>query len=105
MLRFGSSEAFSSSSKLIHRSFSSEIFVSRLSHYITETEFSDAFSRFGKIEEARLIRDKRTQRPKGFGFVKFESEMAAEKAIKGMDKRILGGRLIFVEDVNKPKPE
>jgi RNA recognition motif-containing protein len=37
----------------------------------------------------RLVRDDRTQRPKGYAFVRFESDTGAEKAIKGMDKKVL----------------
>ncbi|WOL14859.1 eukaryotic translation initiation factor 3 subunit G-like isoform X2 [Canna indica] len=80
-----------------HREFSVEIFVSRLSYYTTDEEFEKNFSRFGNVKEARLIKDPRTNRPKGFGFVTYESEAEAEKAIKLMDGRIYGGRLIFVE--------
>lgn len=37
---------------------------------------------------ARLVRDPKTQRPKGFGFVTFESEVEAQKALKAMDGRV-----------------
>ncbi|KAK1627573.1 hypothetical protein QYE76_001888 [Lolium multiflorum] len=79
------------------KAFSTEIFVSRLSFYTTEEEFKNTFSPFGAVEEVRLVRDNQTGRPKGFGFVKYSSQMAAEKAVKAMDGRIIRGRLIFVE--------
>ncbi|KAJ9698356.1 hypothetical protein PVL29_007437 [Vitis rotundifolia] len=79
------------------RSFSSEIFVTRLSGYTTNEELIEMFSPFGVVTQARLIKDPKTQRPKGFGFVKFESEVDAEKALKAMNGRIVRGRLIFVE--------
>ncbi|XP_078154930.1 organelle RRM domain-containing protein 6, chloroplastic-like [Carex rostrata] len=94
-----SSSKLSFFSKLYQRNFCSEVFVSRLSHYTTEDELKKKFLQFGKIKEVRLARDEKTQRLKGFGFVRFESDTAAEKAIKGMDKRIIQGRLIFVEMV------
>ncbi|XP_052159883.1 glycine-rich RNA-binding protein 4, mitochondrial-like isoform X1 [Oryza glaberrima] len=77
--------------------FSTEIFVSRLSFYTTEEELKNVFSPFGAVEEARLVRDNQTGRPKGFGFVKYSSQADAEKAVKAMDGRIIRGRLIFVE--------
>ncbi|KAK1651163.1 hypothetical protein QYE76_068968 [Lolium multiflorum] len=79
------------------RGLSTEIFVSRLSFYTTEEELKNIFSPFGAIEEARLVRDNQTGRPKGFGFVKYKSEMEAQKAVKAMDGRIIRGRLIFAE--------
>ncbi|KAJ0962336.1 hypothetical protein J5N97_030164 [Dioscorea zingiberensis] len=82
---------------MVQRRFISEIFVSRLSYYTTDEEFEKTFSRFGDIKEARLIRDARTQRPKGYGFIAYASDAEAKKAMKAMDGRILCGRLIFVE--------
>lgn len=37
---------------------------------------------------ARLIKDPRTDRPKGYGFVEYSSDAEAEKAIKSMDGRV-----------------
>ncbi|KAK4391322.1 Cold-inducible RNA-binding protein [Sesamum angolense] len=55
--------------------------------YITTGELKRLFSPFGLIEEVRLIKDPRTQRPKGFGFVKFASELDAQNALKAMNGR------------------
>ncbi|XP_006649858.1 glycine-rich RNA-binding protein 4, mitochondrial-like [Oryza brachyantha] len=85
------------------KSFSTEIFVSRLSFYTTEEELKNIFTPFGAVEEARLVRDNQTGRPKGFGFVKYSSQAEAEKAVKAMDGRILRGRLIFVEIAKERK--
>ncbi|RVW56984.1 Small RNA-binding protein 11, chloroplastic [Vitis vinifera] len=98
------------------RRFSSEIFVTRLSGYTTNEELIEMFSPFGVVTQARLIKDPKTQRPKGFGFVKFESEVDAEKALKAMNGRVLSltlyydpqlivrGRLIFVEIAKTTRP-
>ncbi|XP_020525638.1 RNA-binding protein CP29B, chloroplastic isoform X2 [Amborella trichopoda] len=56
------------------------------------------------IRHTRLVIDKATLRPKGYGFIRYQSEIEAQKAMKAMDGRFLGGRLIFVE-VAKPRPE
>lgn len=37
---------------------------------------------------ARLVIDRKTQRPKGFGFVSYKSEVEAQKALKVMDGRV-----------------
>ncbi|XP_021887634.1 small RNA-binding protein 11, chloroplastic [Carica papaya] len=75
----------------------SQLFVSRLSFYITNQQLKQLFSPFGVVTEARLVIDRETRRPKGFGFVTFESEIDAQKALEAMNGRILDGRLIFVE--------
>ncbi|XP_077216211.1 small RNA-binding protein 11, chloroplastic-like [Tasmannia lanceolata] len=98
-------EGFVSSNRLLFsRNFSTHLFVSRLSFYTTDEELKEAFSPFGKVIEARLVMDQRTLRPKGFGFVTYESEVEAQKAVKAMDGRIINGRLIFVE-LAKPRAE
>nr|BAD95222.1 hypothetical protein [Arabidopsis thaliana] len=37
---------------------------------------------------ARLIKDQQTQRPKGFGFITFESEDDAQKALKALNGKV-----------------
>ncbi|XP_059626641.1 organelle RRM domain-containing protein 6, chloroplastic-like [Cornus florida] len=82
----------------------SQLFVSRLSFFTTNDELKRLFSPFGVVKEARLVKDPRTQRPKGFGFVTFESEVEAHKALKSMNGRIVDGRLIFVEVAKTTRP-
>ncbi|XP_019263023.1 PREDICTED: cold-inducible RNA-binding protein-like [Nicotiana attenuata] len=74
-----------------------QLFVSRLSFYTTNERLKKLFSPFGVVTEARLVKDPRTQRPKGFGFVTFESEADARNALSSINGRIVDGRLIFVE--------
>ncbi|KAJ8770973.1 hypothetical protein K2173_022874 [Erythroxylum novogranatense] len=73
------------------------LFVSRLSSYSTDQSLKKLFSPFGAVKEARLIRDSVTKKPKGFGFVTFESEIEAQQAVKGMNCRIVDGRLILLK--------
>ncbi|KAJ6750617.1 hypothetical protein OIU85_001180 [Salix viminalis] len=65
-----------------------QLFVSRLSSYTTNHEFKRLFSPFGVVTEARLVVEPKTNRPKGFGFVTFESEADAGKALKAMNGRL-----------------
>ncbi|KAM7256132.1 hypothetical protein ACFE04_011873 [Oxalis oulophora] len=80
-------------------------FTSGLSFYTTEKTLESMFSRFGEVTEARLIKDPKTLRPKGFGFVSFQSEADALKALKALNATIVDGRLIFVEFANTERPE
>ncbi|KAK9126914.1 hypothetical protein Scep_015760 [Stephania cephalantha] len=59
----------------------------RLSCYSTNKELKELFAPFGEVKEARLVIDGRTRRPKGFGFVTYESEIDAQRALKAMDGR------------------
>ncbi|XP_054803608.1 organelle RRM domain-containing protein 6, chloroplastic-like [Prosopis cineraria] len=80
------------------------LFVSRLSFFTTDSHLRNLFSPFGIITEAFLVMDPKTQRPKGFGFVSYESEIEAEKAMNAMNGRIIDGRLIFVEPAKASRP-
>nr|KAJ0194120.1 hypothetical protein LSAT_V11C800418910 [Lactuca sativa] len=77
----------------------------RLSFYTTHKDLKRLFSPFGAITEARLVVDSRTQRPKGFGFVSFESDVDAQNAMKAMNGKIVNGGIIFVEVAKTQTPQ
>ncbi|CAL9188098.1 unnamed protein product [Musa hybrid cultivar] len=79
------------------RGIVSKLFVGGLSSYTTEDSLSEAFSQFGQVIEAKIIMDKVSKRSKGFGFVTFASEDEAQKALAEMDRKVLNGRVIFIE--------
>lgn len=59
----------------------SKIFVGGVSQDTTDQEFRDFFARFGRVIDATLMMDKDTGRPRGFGFVTFESEAGVDACI------------------------
>ncbi|KAI1773437.1 hypothetical protein F4818DRAFT_422567 [Hypoxylon cercidicola] len=59
----------------------SKIFVGGVSQETTETDFKDYFAQFGRVVDATLMMDKDTGRPRGFGFVTFESEAGVEACL------------------------
>lgn len=58
-----------------------KMFVGGVSQDCTEEEFKEFFSTFGRVIDATLMIDKDTGRPRGFGFVTFESEAAVENVM------------------------
>ncbi|KAF3435158.1 hypothetical protein FNV43_RR22245 [Rhamnella rubrinervis] len=79
---------------LSHVSLDSWFLVLGLSFYTANEQLKALFSPFGVVTEARLVRDPKTQRPKGFGFVTFKSEVEAHKALKAMNCRKLNQNLL-----------
>lgn len=59
----------------------SKIFVGGVSQEATEQDFKQFFTQFGRVIDATLMIDKDTGRPRGFGFVTFDSEAAVENAL------------------------
>ncbi|KAI4122866.1 MAG: hypothetical protein LQ338_005583 [Usnochroma carphineum] len=77
----------------------SKIFVGGVSQDATETDFKEYFMQFGRVVDATLMMDKDTGRPRGFGFVTFDSEQAVENTFNG-DLMILGKPI----EVKKAQP-
>lgn len=51
-----------------------KIFVGGLSWDTTQKRLEEYFSSFGKVVEALIMTDRETNKPRGFGFITFESE-------------------------------
>lgn len=72
-----------------------KLYVGNFPYTVDEDQLRDIFSQYGDIEDIALIKDRETGRPKGFGFVTFASQQAAEKALEQNGKD-LGGRPLKV---------
>lgn len=72
-----------------------KIYIGNLPYRATEQEIQSAFAQYGAIEEIALIKDRHSGRPKGFGFVTFETADAAQGALK-MDGQDFQGRTLKV---------
>jgi RNA recognition motif-containing protein len=84
---------------------SKKIFIGGLSWGVTEDELRSAFEDFGEIKDAKVVMDRETGRSRGFGFVTFLEEDAAEKAIAEMNGANLEGRPIRVSEAEEKKRE
>ncbi|CAI8590546.1 unnamed protein product [Vicia faba] len=58
-----------------------KIFVGGLASTVTESDFKSYFDQFGTITDVVVMYDHNTQRPRGFGFITFDSEEAVEKVL------------------------
>ncbi len=74
-----------------------KLFVGSLSWDTNDEGLNAAFSPFGEISEAIVISDRYTGRSRGFGFVTFEDDEAADKAIEALNGTELDGRTIRVD--------
>ncbi len=77
---------------------SKNIYVGNLPFSTTDDELNDLFSPFGTISSARVIRDKFTDRSRGFGFVEMENDEEAEKAITELDGKSVGERVLKIQE-------
>ena len=73
-----------------------KVYVGGLSYGTTEDQLREEFAKFGAVESATVIRDRDSDRSKGFGFVEMSSDSEAEEAIKGLNGTTLDDRQITV---------
>ncbi len=83
---------------------SKKLFIGNIEWKTTEEELEAAFSEFGEVEEAIIIKDKMSGRPKGFGFVSYKSEEEAEKAMDKLNGFEMNGRPLVVKEARPQKP-
>ncbi|MBW1881232.1 MAG: hypothetical protein JRJ84_22995 [Deltaproteobacteria bacterium] len=81
-----------------------KLFVGGLPWATDEAGLAKAFSQFGNVTDARIICDRETGRSRGFGFVTFDSDQAAESARAAMDGGELEGRRITVRHAEERGP-
>lgn len=72
-----------------------KLYVGNFPYTVDEEQLRELFSPYGEIEDLALIKDRDTGRPKGFGFITFASQQAAEKALE-QDGKDMGGRPLKV---------
>ncbi|XP_057462434.1 heterogeneous nuclear ribonucleoprotein 1-like [Actinidia eriantha] len=73
-----------------------KIFVGGLASTVTESDFKNYFDQFGTITDVVVMYDHITQRPRGFGFITYDSEEVVDKVlIKTFHE--LNGKLVEVK--------
>ena len=79
-----------------------KLYVGNFPYSVDEEQLREIFSAYGAIEELAMIRDRETGQPKGFAFITFASQQAAETALE-QDGKDLGGRPLRV-NMAKERP-
>jgi RNA recognition motif-containing protein len=79
-----------------------KLYVGNLPQQMTETELKDLFSEAGNVASAKIITDRQTGQPRGFGFVEMETKLEGQKAISMLNGRQVEGRALAV---NEARPQ
>ena len=83
---------------------SMKVYVGNLPFKMGMDELKALFESYGEIEEAVVISDKYSGRSKGFGFVTFKDDAAAQKAIAEMNGKEVDGRALKVNEAKPMEP-
>ena len=81
----------------------SKLYVGNLSFDTTDQELETAFSEHGEVASATVVKDRDTDRSRGFGFVEFAQETDAQTAKGAMNGADLGGRALKVDEAKPPR--
>ena len=79
------------------------IYVGQLPFNVSENDLKELFAPFGEIASLNLIKDKFSGRSKGFAFVDMPNNSEADAAIKALNKSMLKGREIKVNQAEQKR--
>ena len=80
-----------------------KIYVGNLNYATTEEGLKTLFGSYGEVVSAVVIKDKFSNRSKGFGFVEMAEDSAAQAAISELNEKEFEGRRLRV-NVAQEKP-
>jgi len=81
---------------------SNKLYVGNLPYSATSDQLREMFSQAGTVSDCVVITDRQSGRSKGFGFVEFEKEEDAKKAIELFNEKEMDGRKLVVNEA-RPK--
>lgn len=75
--------------------------MGNLAWAVTEQELGDAFAQCGQVNRVKIVCDRETGRPRGFGFVEMSDPQTAQEAIGRMNGAELQGRQIRTDSASR----
>ncbi|WP_086276747.1 RNA recognition motif domain-containing protein [Campylobacter vicugnae] len=74
------------------------IYVSNLPYRLSNEELRDIFAAYGEVSRVKIVKDKETNRSKGFGFVEMSNDDEGKRAIAELNDKDVGGRALRVNE-------
>jgi RNA recognition motif-containing protein len=75
-----------------------KLFVGGIPWSTKSQDLVEGFEKFGPVSHAKVIKDRKTGRSMGFGFVTFEDPNDAQKAMEQMNGELFEGRELKVSE-------
>jgi RNA recognition motif-containing protein len=89
---------------LIVNCFIMNLYIGNLSWSITDNDLQETFEAYGEVTSCKIVKDKMTNRSKGFAFVEMPNDAEANAAISALNGQDLKGRAISVNEA-RPREE
>ena len=74
------------------------VFVGNLPFSATEDQLRELFSQHGEVSTAEIVKDKFTERSRGFAFVEMATDEAAAAAVAALNQHQMDGRPLTVNE-------
>ncbi|EMC95702.1 hypothetical protein BAUCODRAFT_34465 [Baudoinia panamericana UAMH 10762] len=76
------------------------VFIGNIPYGVSEEQICEIFGRVGNVVSFRLVYDKETNKPKGFGFLEYTDVDAAASAVRNLNEFEVMGRTLRVDYSN-----
>jgi RNA recognition motif-containing protein len=80
------------------------LYVGNIPFQASEEDLRELFAAYGEVVSAKMIMDRETGRPRGFGFVEMAEADDAQKAIENLDQKEFMGRPLKVNLARPREP-
>jgi RNA recognition motif-containing protein len=81
-----------------------KLYVGNLPFSASEGDLESIFAQYGQLDSVTIVRDRDSGQPRGFAFVEFGDDAAAEAAIAGTNGMQVGGRALMVNEARPQAP-
>ena len=79
------------------------IYVGNLPYSTSESALKDLFGAYGEVLTAKIIKDKMTNKSKGFGFIEMADHSSGLAAINALQGTRLDGRVLKISEARNTK--
>ena len=82
-----------------------KIYVGNLSFNVTEVQIRELFAQYGAVQDAYLVKERGTDKPRGFAFVMMPNDLQAKAAIMALKGHELDGQPLTVTEAKTKASE
>lgn len=79
------------------------IYIANINFRAREEDLKSLFGQFGEVTTVKIVKDRDTNRSRGFGFVEMPNDEHARAAIAGLNGQDFQQRALVVREALPPK--
>lgn len=79
------------------------IYIANINFRAREEELSELFGQFGEVSSVKILKDRETNRSRGFGFVEMPNDEEGRNAINSLNGSEFLQRNLVVKEALPPK--